>query len=158
MAMSTEDKRKGILAKIHLAKKELAMEDDTYRAMLLHLTGKTSCADVDFIQLQRIMTHMEKLGFKATRQSIGQKPLHEITKTPKINKIAVLLAKSGKSWAYADGMAKRMFKKERVGFLNDGELSKLIAALNYHTLKEQSRPAKTFRVTVLSPQPPSHAR
>lgn len=40
--------RKNELAKIHLAKKQLALDDDEYRAILLSVTGRQSAADLDW--------------------------------------------------------------------------------------------------------------
>ncbi|MDK4527355.1 DUF1018 domain-containing protein, partial [Kingella kingae] len=77
------------------------------------------------LQLQRVVTKMEQLGFKPTRKNIGTKPLHKTDVSAMMNKLAALLATSGKSWAYADGMAKRMFGKEQVNQLDAMSLRKL---------------------------------
>ena len=38
--------RKGVLAQIHIARKELALDEDTYRQMIATVTGgKRSCSD-----------------------------------------------------------------------------------------------------------------
>lgn len=142
--MTNEQKRKSLMAKIHVAKSQLKMDDDTYRAMLLNITGRASCVTLNLVQLQRVLSHLEERGFKATRKHLGKKPMHFVDKTPMMNKLSVLLANYNKSWAYADGMAKRMFQKERVQFLNADELRRLIAALNYAVLREQAKQALTL--------------
>jgi phage gp16-like protein len=37
--------RRVLIAKIHVAKKEMALLDDDYRAMLIRVTGRASSAD-----------------------------------------------------------------------------------------------------------------
>ncbi len=142
--ITPDQKRKGLIAKIHVAKTQLNMEDDVYRNFLAEQTGCHSCAQMTLLQLQRVVTKMEQLGFKPTRKNIGTKPLHKTDVSAMMNKLAALLATSGKSWAYADGMAKRMFGKEQVNQLDAMSLRKLIAALNIHIIKEQAKQAATL--------------
>lgn len=143
MARKTyEEKRNGLIKKIKVAQKQLALDDDNYRAILLRVTGKSSCADCDLVQLQRVEAEMERLGFQPTTKSIGRKPLHLTDVSELMNKVAVLLKNANKSWEYADGMARRMFQKDKVNQLDAVQLRKLIAALNYHYLKMQAEQAK----------------
>lgn len=139
--MTAEQKRKGLIAKIHVGKQQLNMEDDVYRQFLYEITGQDSCKEMDLFQLQRVMAKMERLGFNPTRKNIGAKPLHKTDVSAMMNKLAALLATSGKSWAYANGMARHMFGKEQVNQLDAVSLRKLIAALNIHILKEQAKQA-----------------
>ena len=46
-----------------------------------------------------------------------------------MKKVEALLAEANRAWAYADGMAKHMFKVDRVDFLDDSQLHKLLQAL-----------------------------
>lgn len=138
---TTEQKRQGLIAKIHVAKDQLALDDDNYRAILKRITGKLSCKQMNLLELQNMMAEMERLGFKPTKKSIGRKPLHFTDVSDLMAKLGVLLQQSEKSWEYANGMAQRMFKKEQVNQLNAMELRKLIAALNYHNLKQQAAQA-----------------
>lgn len=141
MAKTTEQKMKGIIAKIHVAKTQLALDDDNYRAILQRVAGQDSCKKCNLLQLQKIMAEMERLGFEPTRKNMGSKPLHTTDVSAMMNKLAALLANGGKSWEYANGMAKRMFNKEQVNLLNANELRRLIAALNIHLLKQQAAQA-----------------
>lgn len=38
-----KDAKRTLIAKIHIAKKDLAMDDATYRDVLVRVTGKDSC-------------------------------------------------------------------------------------------------------------------
>lgn len=140
--MTPEQKRKGLIAKIHVAKNQMHMDDDVYRNLLQETTGKNSCTEMTLLELQRVIAKMERLGFKPTRKNLGAKPLHFTDVSELMNKLAVLLKLTEKSWEYANGMAKQMFQKEQVNQLDAVQLRKLVAALNIYHLKIQAAAAK----------------
>lgn len=51
------------LAKIHIAKKQLGLDDDTYRAVLLRVVGKESSRDMSAAEHGRLLAEFERLGF-----------------------------------------------------------------------------------------------
>lgn len=57
------------MAKIHIAKKQLALPDDTYRAVLKRVTGRDSSADMNIDQLEAVHNEFVRLGFKAKATS-----------------------------------------------------------------------------------------
>lgn len=61
---------KSTLAKIHIAKQQLAMDDDTYRAMLRSVGGVQSSKDLTPAGASSVLKHLEQSGFKP----IGRKP------------------------------------------------------------------------------------
>lgn len=63
-----KDNRKAALAQIHIAKKQLDMDDDIYRDALEQVTGKRSCSEMHISELYKVIAHMEKCGFKTKRQ------------------------------------------------------------------------------------------
>lgn len=60
--MSTSVKNKKI-AMIKIAQNQLNIDDETYRAILNRLTGKTSCKYMNFLELNRVLDEMIKKGF-----------------------------------------------------------------------------------------------
>lgn len=54
------------LAKIHIARKELRLDDGIYRAILLRLTGQTSSADCSDAQLDAVLDEFKAKGWKPT--------------------------------------------------------------------------------------------
>ncbi len=50
-----------------------------------------------------------------------------------MGKIEALLVDNNLPWAYADGIAKQMFKVEKVDWLERGQLRKVVAALAVHS-------------------------
>lgn len=71
------------LAKIHIAKKELGLDDDTYRDMLYGLTGKRSAADLTPAECVRVLKHMNASGAKVT-PFIGKPPARKTGQRRKI--------------------------------------------------------------------------
>lgn len=50
-------------AAIHVAKKQLALSDDSYRDLMKRIAGVTSSKDLDEAGARRLMTEFERLGF-----------------------------------------------------------------------------------------------
>jgi len=53
-----------LLAKIHIAKKELTLDEETYRTALENLTGKRSAADLTNEQILKCLRHFMDLGWR----------------------------------------------------------------------------------------------
>ncbi|HBQ4197611.1 TPA: DUF1018 domain-containing protein, partial [Escherichia coli] len=53
-----------LISTIHVAKRELALDDETYTSALLAATGKTSCRDMSADELSRVLDVFKKRGFK----------------------------------------------------------------------------------------------
>jgi phage gp16-like protein len=53
-----------MLAKIHVAKKQLAMDEDDYRQLLFEQTGHGSAGDCTDAQLARVIERMKAIGFR----------------------------------------------------------------------------------------------
>lgn len=59
--------RQANLAKIHIAKKQLNISDDAYRALLWDVAGVDSASKLDFHQQHAVLSRLIQLGFKAKR-------------------------------------------------------------------------------------------
>lgn len=57
--------RNGLIGKVHVAKTQLAMTDDSYRAMLERITGKSSCGSMSVSEIEKVLEEFARLGFKA---------------------------------------------------------------------------------------------
>lgn len=55
------------IAAIHVAKKQLGLDEDTYRSMLLQVVGKDSLRDMSPAEHQRVITHMRSKGAPSGR-------------------------------------------------------------------------------------------
>lgn len=122
------------LARIHLAKKELGLEDDTYRELLTNLTGKNSAKDLDARQRWKVLLELGKLGARAGTQGQthqGTPPKPQFSKVGLVKKIEAQLAEAKRPWAYAHAMAKRMFQVDQVQWCEVDQLRRIVAALTY---------------------------
>jgi len=59
--------RNAELAKIHIAKKDLGLDDDTYRDILWTICRAKSSADLDSTKRFKLLAHFRHLGWKPTR-------------------------------------------------------------------------------------------
>ncbi|EAO0004798.1 DUF1018 domain-containing protein, partial [Salmonella enterica] len=56
--------RDKLISTIHVAKRELRLDEDTYRDALRTATGKTSCRDMTLPELSKALEAFKKRGFK----------------------------------------------------------------------------------------------
>jgi len=135
-----EDKtRKILLAKVHLAKKQLGLDGDTYQGVLMRVAGVTSAGSCTVPQLRMVVGDFERLGFTAkARKSAGapraDHPVARKARTMWIS-LALLCAidinptAAIKSDKALETFAKRQLKAERLQWANQSQGEKLIEAL-----------------------------
>lgn len=112
------------LAMIHIAKKKIGMDDETYRSMLWTCARVKSSADLDYAGRAKVLAHLASRGWKKpTAPNVTQ------LKKPLISKIGALLADMKLPWAYAEGIAKQMYKRTKLEWCNTDELRSIVAAL-----------------------------
>lgn len=123
---------RNLLAQIHIAKKELGMDDATYRAMLHSVAGVTSAKDLSVAAATKVIANCKRLGWKPKAATkAGRKPTPAQHKARLMAKIEAMLATAGRPWAYADAMAARMFGVDKTDWLAPEQLVKVVAALTY---------------------------
>lgn len=72
---STNQDRKLLVTKIHIARNQLGMDDDSYRANLAHYAnGKTSCTEMTVPELHSVLAAFKKLGFKPKQATSKKQP------------------------------------------------------------------------------------
>lgn len=125
------------LAKIHIAKSQLGMDDDVYRELLARVAGVRSAKDLSPRQVGRVLAEFERLGWqpKATAKGKAQgrtAPNPAAEREKLVGKIKAQLTEAGRPWEYVDAMALRMFKVERVEWCDTDQLRRLVAALTYN--------------------------
>ena len=140
--MAAPDSRRRELAAIHIAKKQLALDDVTYRAMLWSLGRVHSSADLGIEGRRAVIDHLVSRGFKPLKKvqkstiTKGVKPVVPAARQAQIDKIEHLLA--GRSWAYLEAarpgrmsMVRRICGVDALRFCTAEQLGKIIAALSY---------------------------
>lgn len=118
------------LAKIHIAKAQLGLDDDTYRALLARTAGVHSAKELSPRQFGLVLEEFKRLGWqeKKTRQGRAR-PKPAQSRQALMGKVEALLTEAKRPWSYADAMARHMFKVERVEWLDDNQLLRLMQAL-----------------------------
>jgi len=131
------DKGRNIeLAKIHLAKKQLGLDDKAYRDMLWVYARVHSAAELDEYGRKSIIKHMKACGATFTKKK-RTKPAAD--KQALVGKIRAFLAEAKRPDEYGDALAKRMFKVERYEWLKIDQLNRMIAVLHYDAKRHDRR-------------------
>lgn len=110
-------------ARIHIGKARLGMDDDTYRAFLQRLTGKSSSKDMSTGQRARVLMEMTRLGaFKDARRPLTRQQRACLGKWYDLRKRGIVHSKDKSSF---NRYIKRYFGKNNLADLSDGETNKL---------------------------------
>ncbi|AWX14251.1 GemA protein [Mergibacter septicus] len=133
--------RKLLIQKIHIAKNQLNIDDETYRLMLFTATGKRSCSEMNISELSHVFYAMKKRGFRAKNiPNIQKKRTGADEKLIYINKVTALLTELKLPTTYADSVAKQAFKVDCYNWLDVLQLKKLIQMLSvYHYRKQREK-------------------
>lgn len=121
---------KGKLAQIHIAKAQLGLSDEEYRAILARTAGVSSAKELDNRTVGGVMFELRRLGFqpKAPKKA-GRKP-NTFNKHEQMAKIEAQLTDMELSWEYAGAIAKRQTGIERIDWLRtEAQFKGVIAAL-----------------------------
>lgn len=114
------DQRRRDLARIHLAAKELGMDDEQYRAMLWTVARVESAADLDAVGRRAVLAHLASHK-QARRQPHYPGAPHNLGRDEQLLKIEALLAEMRLPWRYADSIARRMWGIERTAWVRSPE-------------------------------------
>lgn len=92
--------RARLIKLIHVARRDIHMADDTYRTLVAQLAdGKASSADCTIPELERIIDHLKKAGFKVRKPKAAQpaerRPLATDPESRKLRAVWLLLHQIG---------------------------------------------------------------
>lgn len=73
------NRRKQLIAKVHIAKAEMRLSNDDYRALLLGAVNKDSCAQMTVKELETVLAEMEAHGWANSHSPL---PPHSPTPPP----------------------------------------------------------------------------
>lgn len=65
-----QQRRRALLAKVHISKKQLGLDEDDYRAVIFQHCGSMSAADATEAQLAAVVQHFGQRGFKAQAKGV----------------------------------------------------------------------------------------
>jgi phage gp16-like protein len=84
MQVSGAPDRRALLARIHIARKEMALDEASYRAILLRVGKHESAAEIDDAALHRVLGEFKRLGW------VPQRPAAKRVVEPHVAKIYAL--------------------------------------------------------------------
>lgn len=76
-----------LIAKVHIAKTQLALDDTSYRCLLKRIAGKESCSLMSGSELGKVLDEFKRLGFKPAKKRAG---LRKLAQSPHASKIRAL--------------------------------------------------------------------
>lgn len=107
-----------------------------YEEMLAQVTGgKTSTKDCTVAELGAVLDHLN--GRRTSSAPIS--PVAPEGAEQQFGKIAALLTAAGKTWGYAEGIARKMHRKDKLQFCTGDELRGVIAALERQAQREAAK-------------------
>lgn len=131
-----DPKRLRYIKLIHVARREMRMDDETYRLMLsgmAGLDGATSTADLSVPNLQRVLEQLKQRGFKPRPNKIGTRPRANDEQSKKIRSLWLELHDLGavrdSSEEALANFVKSMTKVSALQWLNVTQASRVIENL-----------------------------
>lgn len=145
MSHAHPERRRRHLAAIHAAKRTLDLDNDTYRDLLERVSATKgapvrSAAKLSEAQIHAVLDELKRLGgLKPSTRAAGKPHNFNSPSMPEmITKIEALLADMQLPWSYADAIAMRQFRIEKVAWCRkQDQLRSLIAALHVEQEKRQ---------------------
>ena len=139
-ALRTIDRLKAKCRAIHVARRQLQLDDSSYRALLQRAASVKSSTELNSLaKADSVLDALSKLGFThkpKIKAKPGQHPgtPKNIDRSLMLQKVEALLADMELPWAYADSIAKRQTKQaggiERLAWVPTAALVGVIAALH----------------------------
>lgn len=145
MSVQVRNARTHLIRLIHVARRDLGMEDDAYRAIVARIAdGKTSSADCTVLELERIIDHLKKAGFKVRKPKTAapaeRRPLATDRESRKLRAIWLLLHQVGATQSNTEASlaayVKRMTGCDALQFVKPHDRYALIEGLKGWAARE----------------------
>ena len=123
---------------IHIAKQQLGMDDETYRAMLWSVARVKSSTALDFAGRKKVLDHLKACGFKVVANEWAFIDKAASDRQPLLRKICMVCKSMGVGKAYAEGAAKRQTGIDRkLELMDQGQLWLLAGVLERTRIHKQ---------------------
>ena len=118
------------LAQIHVAKAQLGLSDDDYRAILARTAGVSSAKELTERTVGGVLHEFRRLGWQPKAPKRAGRVPNTFNKHEQLAKIEALLTEMALSWEYAGAIAKRQTGIDRIDWLRtEAQFRGVIAAL-----------------------------
>ena len=128
--MSNMDRSK-IIQLIHIAKSQIGLSDEDYRAVLESTAKKSSCSEMSVFELNEVLKAMKKLGFKVKKMETREEEIGWDTSRAQMDYIRGMweLVARDKSERALYRFIKRITDADHPRFMGAVEAQKVILAL-----------------------------
>lgn len=124
------------LAQIHVAKAQLGLSDDDYRAILARTAGVSSAKELTERTVGGVLHEFRRLGWQPKAPKRAGRVPNTFNKHEQLAKIEALLTEMALSWEYAGAIAKRQTGIDRIDWLRtEAQFRGVIAALDVERQK-----------------------
>jgi phage gp16-like protein len=151
------ESRNSLLAKVHIAKKDLGLPDYVYRDIVFRIGGKfcvnektrePSAGLMSDGALMALVAEFRALGWnpgpRPAEKARPAQPKPRRETAPLLSKIEALLLDMGLSWEYAHSIGYRMWQVRRLDWLRPDQLKAVAVAL----IKKQEKMRETGETAV----------
>ncbi|WP_046079660.1 gp16 family protein [Halomonas sp. HG01] len=122
---------KNKLAQIHIARQQLGLSDDEYRAILARTVGVSSAKELTDSNVGRVLHEFKRLGWKPKAPKRAGRQPNTLNSEEMLQKIEAQLCELGASWAYAEAIARRQTGIAKLEWLKtEKQYRGVIAALD----------------------------
>ncbi|OYZ03460.1 MAG: hypothetical protein B7Y42_00335 [Polaromonas sp. 28-63-22] len=147
MSKLARDHHNSDMVKIQIAKKQLNLSDEEYRAILQGQGGASSSKDLDHPGRQRVLDYFKFLGFKpaaAKQTKRPARPTPSADALPLVRRIRAQLISLGRlPDVYADGIAKQMLGDQAPEFFEWCQLRDLTKISQALSVEQNRKGAAT---------------
>ena len=123
--------RSKLIQLIHIAKSQVGLSDEDYRAVLESTAKKSSCSDMTVFELNEVLKAMKKLGFRVKKLETKENEIGWDTSKEQLNYIKGMweLVARDKSDRALYRFIKRITGADHPRFMGAAEAQKVILAL-----------------------------
>lgn len=125
--------RRNNLAKIHIAKQQLGLDDDDYRAIVQRICGVDSAADADFASHLKLLKEFRRLGWKPKPAKTAKAPTIKDPQLRRIRWLWLRLIEAGAVQSIEQSAllsyVKRIAGVERLEWLTAAQAHRVIGSL-----------------------------
>lgn len=127
--------RRALIAKVHIAPKQLGMTEEDYRGVMRRVTGKISAADCSLPQLQALVGEFERMGFRtvasARKPAAAKRADHAVARKARALwvSLGMLCAIEDHSEHALEAFARRQMGCKRFQWIDQSQADKIIEAL-----------------------------
>jgi phage gp16-like protein len=152
---ANQDARQRLIRLIHVGKRELGLDDETYRALLMGSVQKDSTSAMSVPELERVLERMKRSGFKVRvksarppAQSRPGRPLAQYPEAKKIRALWLFLHELGAvgnpSDAALGSYVKRIVKVDALQWLNGHQTETVIETMKKWAMRYLPEQVKTM--------------